>query len=113
MIKHKLLIAVSTKFEIQDFLDKHCTQIKPDYFQLNNNINIAVLITGIGIANTCLNLSRFLSEYKVGKAINIGFCGAFSEKHKYGSLLKIEQDCFAELGVYNEKHEIESFNSIN
>ena len=108
----KLLIVASTEFEIEDFLTEHCKEISQTLFEVNNNKNIRILITGMGIANCTLNLSKYLSQQTPDSAINIGFCGSFTPELKLGSMLSVNIDCFAELGIANENSTITPFQTI-
>jgi len=108
----KLLIVVSTAFEIEDFLLEHCIQTSENLFAVKNNSSCEILITGIGIANMGLQLSRYLSNSKPEKAINLGFCGSFNNTHNHGTILNVTADCFAELGVENEDGFIMGFEEI-
>jgi futalosine hydrolase len=108
----KLLIVVSTTFEIEEFLSESCIQSNNNLFAVADNSNIEILITGIGIANMGLQLSRYLSSNMTEKAINLGFCGSFYDQHKLGTLLDVNADSFAELGVESDDGLIMGFEEI-
>jgi futalosine hydrolase len=107
-----LLIVTSTEFEIEEFLTEHCRKISPSLFEVKNKNTIRILITGMGIANCTLILSKYLSGNNPDQALNIGFCGSFSPEIKPGVLVQIDTDCFAELGVMNTADIITPFRDI-
>ena len=62
------------------------------------NINIDVLITGIGMSVTAFHLGKILSG-KYNAALNFGIAGSFNLDLEIGSVVNITQDHFAELGA--------------
>jgi futalosine hydrolase len=109
---NRLLLVVSTEFEIQPFLDDQCILTGSNVYTLKSNSSCDVMITGIGIANMTLQLSRYLSFHKVNQALNVGFCGSFQEDLELGKPVSIESDVFAELGVLNEQNDIIPFEEM-
>jgi futalosine hydrolase len=63
-----------------------------------------VLITGIGMVNTSIELSRCLSNKKPDLVINIGVAGSFNKSLPLGGVFEIIKDTFSELGVENNSH---------
>lgn len=106
------LLVASTRLEISDFLTSDCLHVREKVFTVKSNNNVQVLITGMGIANMTLQLSRFLSGHKVERAINIGFCGSFDDAIQLGTILDIKSDTFAEMGVLNDDNQILSFDNF-
>lgn len=80
----KILLVVATKQEI--FKDK---------FK-----NIDVLVTGVGMVNTTLNLTKKLSVKTYDLVINMGIAGAFTDI-KIGEVVEVIQDSFSEIGFEN------------
>lgn len=108
----RLLIVASTETEIQDFLDSKCIQSSHNQFHHQHINHIRVLITGIGMVCMTLQLSRFLTENHITQAINIGFTGSFDQKIQLGSLVNVQNDVFAEIGVSDENEEIVPFDRL-
>ncbi len=107
-----MLIVCSTEFEISDFLSEQCGRISPFLFQLNDNQSVKILISGIGIANCTLRLTQFFSGDIPKKAINTGLCGSFSPDLPPGTGVRIQNDCFAELGIELKDHSISCFENV-
>ena len=90
----KVLLVSATKKEIK-------------YYE-NNDLEI--IITGIGIPNTILNLTKKLSEATYDLVINVGICGSFKKHFKIGDVVEIINDQFSEIG-YEEGSNIKEFDS--
>jgi len=67
-----------------------------------------ILVSGVGIPNTCINLSRKLAEAKPSLVVQVGLAGSFGPVPKVGSAVAVEGDSFPELGVFEDS----SFKSI-
>ena len=77
-----ILIVSSTKSEI-----------------ISNNINcFPVLITGVGMVNAAMSLSRELYYNNYDLVINMGVAGSFSDIIKIGDVVEVIHDCFSEIG---------------
>lgn len=63
------------------------------------NLNIDVLITGIGAVSTVYFLTRLLQQKKYDLAINAGIAGSFNRNLKLGDVVCVNEDCFADLGI--------------
>ena len=59
------------------------------------------LITGVGMVNTAINLTKELSRKKYDLVINIGIAGSFSSKLKNGEVVEVIEDVFSEIGFEN------------
>ncbi|MDG1426942.1 MAG: futalosine hydrolase [Flavobacteriales bacterium] len=81
----KVLIVVATNFEITS--DK--LKIHP------------VLVTGIGMVNTSINLTRELSKNSYDLVINMGIAGSFKDFINIGDVVEITEDSFSEIGFEN------------
>jgi futalosine hydrolase len=106
------LIVAATEAEIKDFLNSSCNLLGHNLFQHLHNPDIHVLITGMGIANMSLHLSRYLATHDVSNAINAGFCGSFNHELPPGTAVNVISDCFAELGVSKESGKILPLESV-
>ena len=91
-----ILIISATEFELKEFklhgIDK-----------INSNIKIETLITGIGIPSTIFHLTKALSKKKYDYIIQTGIAGSFTKKLSMGEVVIVQQDTFAELGVFEKK----------
>jgi len=106
------LIVAATEAEIKNFLTISCKQAEHNLFLHLHNPEIQVLVTGMGIANMTLHLSRYFAIHEVSKAINAGFCGSFNHEFPPGTAVNVTSDCFAELGVSEKSGEILTFESV-
>lgn len=81
----KVLIVVATNFEITSDILK----VYP------------VLVTGIGMVNTSINLTRELSKNRYDLVINMGIAGSFKDSINIGDVVEITEDSFSEIGFEN------------
>lgn len=88
------LVIASTISEIQPWLET-----KPQ---------IDWLITGIGIPNTIFKLVQKLNTQKYDRLFQVGIAGTYDQSIDLGEALIVESDCFADLGVWENK----AWNSI-
>ena len=80
-----VLIVVATKFEITS--DK-----------IKQNLT---LITGVGMVNTAIYLTKELAKKKYDLVINMGVAGSFSKELKNGDVVEVVEDNFSEIGFEN------------
>lgn len=88
----RILIVSATQKEIQPLLDN-----------LHRFSDVEILITGPGMISTTYHLTKKLTYEKYDLIINAGIAGSFSEKLKLGEVVKVEQDCFSELGAEDDE----------
>lgn len=88
-----------------NFIEKKSAQLSSYTYKSQQ---IDVLITGVGIHATAFSLGKYLSE-KYQFAINSGIAGSFNRTIDLGTVVNIYSDCFAELGVENDKDFISIF----
>ena len=74
------------------------------------NTNIDLLVTGVGIPNTILNLTTHLCDNKYQLIINIGVCGSFNQNNSIGNVVEVISDQFSEIG-YEENETFSRFNN--
>ena len=80
-----VLIVVATKLEItSDEIKKNPT-----------------LITGVGMVNTAIYLTKELVKKKYDLVINMGVAGSFSKELKNGEVVEVVEDNFSEIGFEN------------
>ena len=85
-----LLVAATTK-EISPFLNY--------YRHSGNNMDIDILITGIGLTAASYSLTKQLSMKKPGLVVQAGIAGCFGKNILQGSVVVVKQDTIADLSV--------------
>ncbi len=88
------LIIAATVMEITPFLE---------YYRGNNqlaaNLQVDVLITGIGLTSTTYSLTKQLNIKRPDVVIQTGIGGCFDQSIQLGSVFAVKQDIFADMGV--------------
>ena len=88
------LVVAATVMEINPFLE---------YFRGNNqlsaNLEIDILITGIGLTASTYSLTKQLNIKRPDVVIQAGIGGCFEKSIPLGSVFAIKQDTFADMGV--------------
>ena len=70
--------------------------------------DLPILITGVGMVNTAINLTKELNYNDYDLVVNIGVSGSFSDEIKIGDVVEVVEDCFSEIGYEN----VESFSEF-
>ena len=60
--------------------------------------NLPILITGVGMLNTAINLTKELNNNDYDLVINMGVAGCFSDEIKIGDVVEVVEDYFSEIG---------------
>ena len=60
--------------------------------------DLSILITGVGMVNTAINLTKELNNNDYDLVINMGVAGYFSDEIKIGDVVEVVEDCFSEVG---------------
>ena len=60
-----------------------------------------ILITGVGMVNSAINLTKALMQEKYDLVINMGVAGSFSDNLKIGLVVEVVEDNFSEIGFEN------------
>jgi len=81
-----VLIVAATKFEITS--DKIAQR--------------PTLITGVGMVNVAINLTKELMKNKYDLVISMGVAGSFSNELKNGDVVEVVEDNFSEIGFEND-----------
>jgi len=81
----KILLVVATHQEVINDKFKDCK----------------ILIAGIGMVNTSIQLTKELSKNKYNLVINMGVAGSFSKDYVIGDVVEVVEDNFSELGFEN------------
>ncbi len=102
----KVLVVAATPFEIQPFLDYLTTEMRQKQSLIFRHYEFDVLITGVGMVNTALKLTKRLMQNKYDFALNAGVAGSFigSKTTKNppilrGSVVEIVSEQYGDLGV--------------
>jgi futalosine hydrolase len=101
----KILIVSATEKEIFPLTHSlHASSGKKEQkSRAYNNLDIDVLVTGIGGVFTTFNLTQKLSQSRYDFIINAGIAGSFLQSLKVGDVVHIQKDQFADLGIEDEK----------
>ncbi|MEL6638950.1 MAG: futalosine hydrolase [Bacteroidota bacterium] len=97
----RILIVAATPFEIaplQDYLREHFEQLDTQVYQ-KEQLQVALLVTGVGLTHTALSLGRVLQPGSTGLAINAGVAGAFHRDLELGQVVNVVTERFGDLGV--------------
>ncbi len=88
------LVIAATVMEITPFLE---------YYRGNNqlsaNLQVDILITGIGLTSTTYSLTKQLNIKRPDVVIQAGIGGCFDKSIQLGSVFAVKQDTFADMGV--------------
>mgnify|MGYP006421889079 FL=1 len=74
--------------------------------------NLPILITGVGMLNTAINLTKELNNNDYDLVINIGVAGCFSDEIKIGKVVEVVEDCFSEIG-FEDGESFSEFSDFN
>lgn len=98
----KILIVSATSIEVEPLV-KHIKFKKSVNSAINSyvyrNLDIDILVTGVGMVSTAYWLGKTLSEYNYDVAVNIGIAGSFEKSIELGTVVNIVNDRFSELGA--------------
>lgn len=60
------------------------------------------LVTGVGMMNTAISLTKELMKFNYSLVINMGVAGSFSNDLKNGDVVEVTEDNFSEIGFEND-----------
>lgn len=86
----KILIVSATEFEIQ--------QLKAELNEVQLSA-IDFLVTGVGMINTCFELTKQMLEKKYDYVINVGIAGSFDREIKLAEVVWVTRELFSEMGA--------------
>jgi len=101
----KFLIVAATKPEVRPILTQFNIAVNSDeglFKSHSSQIDVSVLITGIGMVNTAFYLGKYVNE-EFTNIINLGICGAFNRNIKIGEVINVHSDIISEMGAENDK----------
>ena len=96
-----LLIVSATRLEIQPFLSVNKVNWQSESLancQLDDYI-ITILISGVGSPATIYSVTKLLAKQQFDAALHVGICGHYGDNLSIGNCVRIESDCFADLGI--------------
>ena len=85
----KLLVVAATEFEIAPFLLQ--------------NMEVEILITGVGTPACMYALTKRLQETKFEFVMQAGIAGTFKNSFPLGETFFVKTDAFADLGIYENE----------
>tara|TARA_B100001758_G_scaffold50625_1_gene41123 strand:+ start:8446 stop:9024 length:579 start_codon:yes stop_codon:yes gene_type:complete len=71
-----------------------------------------ILITGVGMLNTAIKLTKALHKKKYDLVINMGVAGSFSSQIKIGDVVEVIEDSFSEIG-FEDGEDFSEFTDFN
>ena len=110
----KILIVSATWLEVKlltdelEFIDQSTHLLKK--YRLHE-IEIDILITGIGTTFTAFHLTNALRDKKYQFVINIGIAGSLTDELTIGEVVSVVTDEFADLGIEKENEFLTLFES--
>lgn len=110
----KILIVSATWLEVKlladelEFIDESTHLLKK--YRLNE-IEIDILITGIGTTFTAFHLTNALRDMQYQFVINIGIAGSLTDELRIGEVVLVVTDEFADLGIEKENEFLTLFES--
>jgi futalosine hydrolase len=97
----KILIVSATIFEMAPLI-KHLDEKfdKTSFFEYKNEKHsIFPLVSGVGMVNMALAVSRFEGIKNIDVAINMGIAGAYDRSLSIGEVVEVISDRYGDLGV--------------
>ena len=97
----KLLIVSATEFEIMPLLAhlKSNFKNKDDRRFFSKDIDIHILVTGVGPIHTAFALATVLAQHPFDLVVNLGIAGAFNRSFELGQVFQVVNDRFADVGI--------------
>lgn len=98
----KILIVAATAFEVRPLTEKLVRVGQSSEFLTSyqyHNMQVDVLIPGVGIMLTTWHLGRLLTGTSYDLALNAGIAGAYEHELKLGKVVNIIEDCIMEFGA--------------
>jgi len=83
---------------VKDYLDQQFVPYAPAQYQ-KGELNVALLLTGVGLPMTAYALGRLFATQRYDLAINAGIAGAFKRELEPGQVVQVVSERFGDLGV--------------
>ena len=103
-MNNHIAIVSATDMEIKPllhYLESNAIKHSPVKFQLKD-LEIDILITGIGILHTTYSLMAYLSEHQPDAWIQVGIGGAFDTSLEIGNVYLIESETVVDFGAQDK-----------
>src|SRR5258705_1857621 len=102
----RILFVTATRFELELLFKYLKIKYQPaKYFyskMIGKNI-FNILITGSGMLSTVYHLGIHLFENNYDLVINAGIAGSFRKDISLGSVVNVNEECFADLGAEDDE----------
>jgi futalosine hydrolase len=96
-----ILVVAATPFEIaplQNYLEKQFEQ-ESDHIFHSGNLQVQLLVTGVGMVATTYALSRVLHRQSFNLVINAGVAGSLNPDWPLGQVVQVISERYGDLGV--------------
>lgn len=93
----KTLLFTATELEVKPIFEALSLKSGQSVHVLNEHTTL--LIGGVGLVNTAINLFSYLQQNKVERIIQVGIAGSFTHDLKLGSIVEVEQEQLGDLGA--------------
>ncbi|WP_173003175.1 futalosine hydrolase [Chitinophaga sp. SYP-B3965] len=90
----KVLVTAATEPEIKPLINWLKEEVT-----INGQIEVEVMITGIGMFSTAYHLGKYFAKKRPDLAIQAGIAGSFQHSWPIGETVVIEQEVLGDLGV--------------
>lgn len=90
----KVLVTAATEPEIKPLINWLAEEVT-----INGQIEVEVMITGIGMFSTAYHLGKYFAKNRPDLAIQAGIAGSFQHSWPIGETVVIEQEVLGDLGV--------------
>jgi futalosine hydrolase len=110
----RVLLVAATEMEVK-LLSDECVLIKAVNDNMRShrykNLEIDILITGIGATFTTFFLTQALLENSYSFVLDTGIAGSLSDQYKIGDVVNVVEEEFADLGIEKEQEFLTLFDS--
>jgi len=98
----KILLVAATSLEMDSILKQlggdNCSS-KTIKNIIYKELDIDILITGIGLVFTCYHLTKALNNNAYDLVINLGIAGSFNKNLQIGEVVNVIQEEFSDMGI--------------
>lgn len=110
----KILIVSATLMEVKLLSDEFILMAEKSHLlksYLFGDIEIEILISGIGVTFTAFHLTETLKENSYDLVLNVGIAGSLTRELKVGEIVNVVSEEFADLGVEKNNEFLTLFES--
>lgn len=94
-----ILIIAATQFELQPLKEWYYALKEKSINESDDNLSF--FITGIGLLETAINLSKKIQNEQYDCVIQIGIAGAFRKQLQIGQIVQVASETYGDLGAEN------------